>query len=175
LDESGLRIFTLGHSTRTYAQLLHILSRYQITLLADVRRFPSSHRNPQFNKETIEQELPIDGIRYAWLKKLGGRRRGLGTSSPNVCWKNKSFRNFADYMETNEFREGIQELVNLTDLNTVAIMCAEAVYWRCHRSMIADFLKLGGAEVTHILDAERSKEHAYTVCAKITDGVITYR
>jgi uncharacterized protein (DUF488 family) len=140
----------------------------------DVRSFPHSYRNPQFNKETIELELPPNGIEYAWLKNLGGRRKGLGKSSPNMCWRNQSFRNFADYMETNEFREGIRELTNLARRETVAIMCAEVVYWRCHRSMIADYLKSEEVEVTHILDAAHSKEHTYTRCAKVIEGRLTY-
>lgn len=101
-------------------------------------------------------------------------RKGLGASSPNICWKNRSFRNFADYMETNEFRDGIQELLELANAEAVVIMCAEAVYWRCHRSMIADFLKSEGVEVTHILDATHSRDHEYTQCAKIVDGTLTY-
>ena len=101
-------------------------------------------------------------------------RKGLGPSSPNICWKNKSFRNFADYMETNEFHEGIEELIKLANGETVTVMCAEAVYWRCHRSMIADFLKSEGVAVTHILDATHSKEHRYTQCAKIIEGKLTY-
>jgi uncharacterized protein (DUF488 family) len=156
------------------AELGQLLSTYHTTLLTDVRSFPRSHRNPQFNKETIGLELSNSGIQYVWLKKLGGRRKGLGSSSQNVCWKNKSFRNFADYMETNEFHEGIQELINLAQTETVTIMCAEAVYWRCHRSMIADFLKSEGITVTHILDGNHSKEHEYTQCAKIVYGTLTY-
>jgi len=101
-------------------------------------------------------------------------RKGLGASSPNICWKNRSFRNFADYMETNEFRDGIQELLELANAEAVVIMCAEAVYWRCHRSMIADFLKSEGVGVAHILDATHSRDHEYTQCAKIVDGTLTY-
>ena len=140
----------------------------------DVRSFPRSYRNQQFNREAIEVELPSNAIGYVWLKKLGGRRKGLGKSSPNICWKNQSFRNFADYMETNEFREGIQELIGLAGGQTVAIMCAEAVYWRCHRSMIADYLESEGVEVMHILDPVHSKEHEFTRCAKVIGGKLTY-
>jgi uncharacterized protein (DUF488 family) len=142
--------------------------------LVDVRSFPRSYRNPQFNKETIERELPSNAIGYVWLKKLGGRRKGLGKSSLNICWRNESFRNFADYMETNEFREGVRELTELASGQTVAIMCAEAVYWRCHRSMVADYLKSEGIEVTHILDSTHSKEHDFTRCARIIGRKLTY-
>jgi uncharacterized protein (DUF488 family) len=154
--------------------LLQILSTYEVTALADVRSFPRSYRNPQFNKEAIELDLSRKEIRYVWLKELGGRRRGLGAASKNTCWKNKSFRSYADYMETNEFPNGIQELVDLAGVETVAIMCAEAVYWRCHRSMIADFLKSKGVQVIHILDEAHSKEHEYTRCARVVGGKLTY-
>lgn len=156
------------------ADLLQLLSTYQVTALADVRSFPRSYRNPQFNKEVIERDLSRNEIRYVWLKKLGGRRRGLGAASKNTCWKNNSFRSYADYMETNEFQDGIQELLELAGVQTVAIMCAEAVYWRCHRSMIADFLSSERVEVTHILDEAHSKEHEYTRCARIVGGKLTY-
>jgi uncharacterized protein (DUF488 family) len=156
------------------ADLLKLLSIYQVNALVDVRSFPRSYRNPQFNKEVIGLDLSRNGIRYVWLKKLGGRRRGLGEASRNTCWKNKSFRSYADYMETNEFQDGIQELLGLAGAGTLAIMCAEAVYWRCHRSMIADFLKSEGVEVTHILDEAYSKGHEYTRCARIVDGRLSY-
>jgi uncharacterized protein (DUF488 family) len=156
------------------AGLLQILSTYEVTAVADVRSFPRSYRNPQFNREVIELDLSRKEIRYVWLRKLGGRRRGLGAASKNTCWKNKSFRSYADYMETNEFRNGIEEVVELAGVENVAIMCAEAVYWRCHRSMIADFLKSKGVEVTHILNEADSKEHKYTRCARIVGGELTY-
>jgi uncharacterized protein (DUF488 family) len=170
-----LRIFTIGHSTRIFESFCQLLSAYQVTALADVRSFPRSYRNPQFNREVIELDLQRMGIRYAWLRKLGGRRKGLGRASKNTCWKNESFRNFADYMETEEFLIGSQELLELAAANTVAIMCAEVVYWRCHRSMIADFLKSKGLDVTHILGETRSMEHEYTECARIVEGKLTYR
>jgi uncharacterized protein (DUF488 family) len=145
-----------------------------VDVLADVRSFPHSYRNPQFNTETLEVDLSRNGIQYTWLKKLGGRRKGLGANSLNTCWKNESFRNFADYMETNEFRGGIHELFNLTGEGSVAIMCAELLYWKCHRSLISDFLKSEGCEVTHILGASHSSEHQYTACARINGGKLTY-
>ena len=169
-----MHIYTVGHSTRTTAELCQLLSTCQVSLLADVRSFPRSRRNPQFSKEAFEPYLLKTGIRYTWLKKLGGRRKGLGSSSPNLCWENRSFRNFADYMETSEFHEGIQELIKLASDETVSIMCAEALYWKCHRSMIADFLKSEGITVKHILDATHSRKHEYTQCARIVDGKLTY-
>lgn len=145
-----------------------------MNILADVRSFPHSFKNPQFNAEAIGVELGERNIRYAWMQKLGGRRKGLGKESKNVCWKNQSFRNYADYMETHVFREGVEELIQLGRGGKVAIMCAEALYWRCHRCMISDFLKSNGVEVTHIFDREHAQEHEYTQCAKIVDGQLTY-
>ena len=109
-----------------------------------------------------------------WLEKLGGRRKGLGKSSKNTCWKNQSFRNYADYMETEQFTEGIGQLLQLGEKGTVALMCAESLYWRCHRSMIADFLKSKEIEVTHIFDAKHTREHEYTECTRIVDGQLSY-
>jgi len=169
-----LQIFTVGHSTRSSEELCELLSKYQVTALADVRRFPYSSRNPQFNKEPIETALSKHGVRYLWIEKLGGRRNGIGASSKNSCWKNESFRNYADYMETEEFLEGSEELLGFARTEAAAIMCAEAVYWRCHRVMISDFLKSKGVDVTHILDAAHLKEHEYSQCARIFRGNLTY-
>lgn len=108
------------------------------------------------------------------MEALGGRRNGLGKNSKNTCWTNISFRNYADYMETGSFTKGIGDLAALAENGTVAIMCAETLYWRCHRSMISDYLKSKGIEVTHILDQTHSKEHEYTQCAILKDGSLTY-
>ena len=168
------RIFTVGHSTRAINGLVQLLIGHNVSILADVRSFPRSPKNPQFNSETFGPELAKSGIRYALSPKLGGRRKGSGTESKNTCWKNKSFRNYADYMETSSFREGIEEILQLSREGTVAIMCAEALYWRCHRSMIADFLKAKGFEVTHILDETHTRQHEYTQCAKIGGSELSY-
>jgi uncharacterized protein (DUF488 family) len=141
----------------------------------DVRSFPRSFKNPQFNTDVIALELSKDGIQYVWLQKLGGRRKGFGKASRNTCWNNKSFRNYADYMETTPFLDGIQELIRLGERGTVAIMCSETLYWRCHRSMIADFLKTKDIEVTHIFNEGHTQEHRYTQCARIVNGSLTYR
>jgi uncharacterized protein (DUF488 family) len=147
---------------------------HDVNILVDVRRFPASFRNPQFNTEAMVAELSKHNVRYVWLQKLGGRRRGFGQASKNTCWKSKSFRNYADYMETSDFSEGAEELITLAGKGTVAVMCSEAVYWRCHRSMISDFLKSKGLEVTHIFDEKHSHEHKYTKCAKLIEGKLTY-
>lgn len=174
-DRSSLQLFTIGHSTRTIEQLIGVLTAYRVEILVDIRSYPRSQRNPQFSSDAIKQELSKHGIRYLWLPKLGGRRKGLGEDSKNKCWKNQSFRNYADYMETATFRQGIDELIQLSARGTVAIMCAEALYWRCHRSMVADFLKSLNIQVTHVFDEKKAQGHEYSQCAKIINGLLTYR
>ena len=169
-----MKIFTIGHSTRTFEELVRSLSAQGVDILVDVRSFPRSFKNPQFNTEVMETELPKHNIRYIWEQRLGGRRKGLEEESKNTCWKSKSFRNYADYMETSAFTDGAEELIRLSSEGVVAIMCAEAVHWRCHRSMISDFLKSKGLQVTHIFDETHSREHEYTQCAKLVDGKLTY-
>ncbi len=166
--------YSIGHSTKASAELIKILFVYNIQTLIDVRRFPRSRINPQFNSENINQELTKNGIRYAWFENLGGRREGFGDKSMNKCWKNKSFRSYADYMETEPFHHAAQKLVEIINTSTVVIMCAEALHYRCHRSMISDFLKSKGVRVTHILDAQHSTEHKFTECAKLVAGHLTY-
>ena len=167
-------MFTIGHSTRTIEELTDILLSFEIKTLADIRSFPKSLTNPQFNTNVIGKSLGEHQIQYVWLQKLGGRRKGFGTQSKNTCWRNKSFRNYADYMETETFREGIDELIHLAGKSTVAIMCAESLYWRCHRSMISDHLKSIGVQVTHLIDEKNVRDHEYTQCARIIDGKLTY-
>ena len=145
-----------------------------MTVLGDVRRFPSSKNNPHFNSATLTEVLRHHNIEYVWLQDLGGRREGLGFKSKNTCWKNQSFRNYADYMETAPFLDGYNELTILIEEKVVAIMCAELLYWRCHRSMISDFAKSMGVRVMHIIDQSHSSEHRYTQCARIVNGRLTY-
>ena len=170
-----MRVFTVGHSTRTLDELISLLNTHSIELLVDVRSIPRSFTNPQFNRETIEIELPKRGIRYMWLEKIGGLRRGFGKLSKNTCWRNRSFRNYADHMETVEFEEGINELLQLAKDCMTVIMCAETLYWRCHRTMIADFLKSKGVQVTHIISEKETREHEYSQCVKIRNGILTYQ
>lgn len=170
----ALTVFTLGHSTRTMDQLVTLLEAHGVKILADVRSFPHSETNPQFNQDVIELDLGNHQIRYVWLQKLGGRRKGFGKDSKNTCWKNISFRNYADYMETSSFMEGVEELVVLMKQGTMAIMCAETLHWRCHRSMISDYLKSKGIQVIHIVDERHVQEHEYTQCARIRNGELTY-
>ncbi len=167
-------VYKIGHSTRTSEELIKILAAYNIHTLVDVRRFPRSLMNPQFNSETIKRELTKNGVQYEWIENLGGRREGFGDKSMNKCWKNNSFRNYADYMETESFHHAAQKLLEMINTNTVVIMCAEAVHWRCHRSMISDYLKSEGVRVTHIVDAQHVTEHKFSECAKLVAEHLTY-
>ena len=146
-------VFTIGHSTRTIAAFLALLREAEIDCLVDVRRFPGSRRHPQFNAEALSQSVPEAGILYRHLPSLGGRRGGArNKKSPHTLWREEAFRNYADYTETAEFREGFEALQALAAEHRVAIMCAEAVWWRCHRRIIADHLIAAGVSVMHILD-----------------------
>lgn len=168
------RIYALGHSTRSFAELVELLRHSGVVTLVDVRRFPRSRTNPQFNRETLAHTLPTEGIRYVHLPRLGGRRPSAGLASPNTAWRNLGFRGYADYMQTEEFAAGLDELLALAASGPVAIMCAEAVPWRCHRSLIADALFARGIVVQHIQNEHRATPHQITPFARVTDGRVTY-
>jgi uncharacterized protein (DUF488 family) len=169
-----MRIWTIGHSTRDIASFISLLQDNGIKLLADVRSLPGSKRYPQFNKETLTNSLAKIGIRYEHFPELGGRRKARPDSS-NTAWRNASFRGYADYMETKEFRKGIWRLLDLPcQAGQTAIMCAEAVWWRCHRGLISDYLKARDIEVMHILDANKTELHPYTSAARLVNGQLTY-
>jgi uncharacterized protein (DUF488 family) len=167
-------IWTLGHSTRALDEFLGILAHYRIEAIADVRRFPGSRRHPQYGSAALEEALAAHGIAYRWLPSLGGRRRPR-PDSPNVAWRNASFRGYADHIDSAEFAEGLGELLALSAARRTAILCAESVWWRCHRAIIADVLRARGIEVVHILDAEHATVHPYTPAARIVDGKLSYR
>ncbi len=167
-------IYALGHSTRSQAELVDVLHQLHVTTLADIRTIPRSRRNPQFNRAELEVVLPREGMRYVHLARLGGLRRGLGAGSPNTAWRNASFRGFADYMLGEEFERGLQELLALADAGPVAMMCAEAVPWRCHRSLIADALLVRGIVVQHVLGAGRVTPHQLTPFAHVDGTRVTY-
>lgn len=167
------KLWTIGHSTHPIEEFISILHAYHIEMLIDVRSLPGSNKFPQFNKENLEISLPIAGISYKHLLVLGGRRK-VSKTSKNTTWHNASFRGYADYMETDAFKEGIEELKKLAEDKKVAIMCSEVLWWRCHRSMIADELKSEGWTVIHIMSATKSEEHRYTAPARIEDGKLTY-
>jgi len=167
------RIWTIGHSTRSFPELIDLLNENRIELLADVRSYPGSRRFPDFNKEALAISLLEQGIEYAHLKELGGRRR-VRPDSPHTVWRNEAFRGYADYMDTEDFKNGISHLLKLADDKRTAIMCSEALWWRCHRSMIADYLKASGLVVNHIIGEGKSVEHPYTAAATIVDGHLYY-
>ena len=173
-SKENFPIFTVGHSTRSIDVFISLLEENGIKLLADVRSLPGSNRYPQFNKEALAESLAARGIRYEHFPELGGRRKAK-TDSRNTAWRNASFRGYADYMEIEEFHKGVERLLNLDrETGPAAIMCAEAVWWRCHRSLIADHLKASGIEVMHILDANKVEPHPFTSAARIVNGKLSY-
>ncbi|MEP6897970.1 MAG: DUF488 domain-containing protein [Rhodanobacter sp.] len=166
-------IWTIGHSTRTLEEFLGLLTAHRIEAIADVRSFPGSRRYPHFARDALAETLPADGITYRWLPGLGGRRK-VRPGSPNTAWRNASFQAYADHLDSTEFAEGLDELMALAAVGRTALMCAEAVWWRCHRSLISDVLKLHGIEVIHIIDARHSTTHPYTSASRIVDGRLNY-
>lgn len=166
-------IWTIGHSTHTFAELLAMLQSFQIGLLADIRSYPGSRRFPQFNKEELKISLAENGIEYFHIPKLGGRRTPLADSH-NTGWRMAAFRGYADYMETADFKSAIEELETIAEKNNVAYMCSEAVWWSCHRSLVSDFLKVKGWQVMHIMGVNKSEEHPYTKPARIENGNLVY-
>jgi uncharacterized protein (DUF488 family) len=168
------RICTIGHSTRTIDIFISLLEENGVKLVADVRSLPGSRRYPQFNKEIFAKSLSEQEIRYEHFPELGGRRKPK-KDSHNTAWRNASFRGYADHMETEEFRKGVKRLLDLAnEVGPTAIMCAEAVWWRCHRSLLSDYLKMRGIEVIHILDAKKTELHPFTSAAKIANGELRY-
>jgi uncharacterized protein (DUF488 family) len=169
-----MRIWTIGHSTRAIDEFISLLNENEIKLLVDVRAWPGSKRYPQFNKDALEESLNAHGISYQHFYELGGKRKSK-RDSRNTAWRNASFRGYADYMETDQFQKGIERLLDVAaEADPTAIMCAEAVWWRCHRSLIADYLKARGLEVLHVLGANKVEPHPYTSAARIVDGRLSY-
>ena len=166
-------IWTVGHSTRTIDELIAMLQSFRIALLADVRNYPGSRRYPHFNKDAFEISLAKENIQYVHLKDLGGRRKPK-PDSKNTIWRNDAFRGYADYMDTDAFNKAAEQLELLADKQRTAYMCSEAVWWRCHRSLISDYLKSIGWTVMHIMDIHKAEEHPYTSAARIVNGMLTY-
>ena len=166
-------ILTIGHSTRPVDEFLLMLKAHGVQQLIDVRTIPKSRRNPQYGRESLEPLLEQAGIHYQHLKALGGLRRP-GKDSPNSGWRNDSFRGYADYMQTDEFESALDTLTAAADNYRVVIMCAEAVPWRCHRSLIGDALTVRGHAVEHIMSATKSNPHVITSFARIEGTAITY-
>ena len=172
-SDNRSRLWTIGHSTRSAEEFNEILAAHRIKALVDVRSFPGSRRYPQFNKQQLATMVEANGIAYVHLRELGGRRQ-TRKDSKNTAWKNQSFRGYADHMETEEFQHGIERLLEIAGKKRAAIMCAEALWWRCHRSLISDFLKARSMEVIHILDATHDEPHPYTSVARIVNGQLSY-
>jgi uncharacterized protein (DUF488 family) len=168
-------LFTIGHSTRTLAELISALQAHNIHTLVDIRAFPASRRLPHFSRESLEQELPRHGINYIWMKELGGYRKKILSDSPNLALRNPSFRNYADYMLTEQFQAAMQRLLDLALQSPTAYMCAERVYFQCHRMLVSDWLVSHGHEVQHI-DAEGpTRPHRLTREARLINGQLLYR
>lgn len=168
-----MTIWTIGHSSRDIEQFVALLLSPRIELVVDVRRYPGSRTHPQFNAGSLAESLSRSGVEYRSAPELGGRRTPRGDSR-NTVWRHAAFRGYADYMETPEFAAALDALMDAAAKQRTAIMCSEAVWWRCHRSMIADALKARGVEVLHILDGPNIAEHPYTSAARIVNGRLEY-
>jgi uncharacterized protein (DUF488 family) len=168
-------IFTIGHSTRTLEELIQVLKAHRIATLADIRSFPMSRRLPHFNREALETSLPEAGIRYVWVKELGGRRKKIRKDSPNVALRSQGFRNYADYMLTPEFQLAVDKMIKLAEHSRTACMCAERLYFRCHRMLVSDWLVAHGHDVLHIDGSGPVKRHELMAEARLMDGEVIYR
>jgi uncharacterized protein (DUF488 family) len=167
------KVWTIGHSTRPIEEFTELLQSNEIETVADVRRFPASRRYPHFNESALRASLASTGIDYLWIPALGGRRTPL-PASVNDGWRNEAFRGYADHIATEEFAGGLFELMMVAGGLRTSIMCSEAVWWSCHRSLISDVLKSLGHEVLHIMDRGKTTEHPYTAPARIVDGMLAY-
>jgi uncharacterized protein (DUF488 family) len=168
-------LYTIGHSTRSLDELLETLQAHAIQTLVDIRAFPMSRRLPQFNRESLEKSLPPAGIRYVWMKALGGYRKKTREDSPHIALRNPSFRNYADYMLTAEFESAMAELIALSETSRTAYMCAERLNFRCHRMLVSDWLVAHGHEVLHIDGTAPPKPHHLTAEARMVEGKLIYR
>ncbi|MEM0518711.1 DUF488 domain-containing protein [Aequorivita flava] len=166
-------IWTIGHSTRSIDEFLKLLTTFNIKTLVDVRHYPGSRKFPQYNKDSLEISLPENGVEYEHLVDLGGRRKPMPDSN-NDAWRLDSFKGYADYMETEQFKQALKSLKEIATVKQTSIMCAEAVWWSCHRSLIADILKADGWKVLHIMGENNATEHPYTAPAKVINGKLDY-
>ena len=173
IEERAQALWTIGHSTREWEFFLGMLHDAGIVVLGDVRRFAGSRRNPQFSGETMARELPRAGIEYIGMPDLGGRRTPR-KDSPHSAWRNASFRGYADYMDSREYQAARARLAGIAGERRTAVMCAEAMWWQCHRSLISDDFKADGWTVIHLMAPGRSEEHPYTSAARIVEGRLDY-
>lgn len=172
-DAQHHTVYTIGHSTHSIDEFIAMLRSFDIATLVDIRSLPGSRKYPQFNKENLEISLAAAGIHYIYIKELGGRR-SVRPDSTNTRWKNPSFRGYADYMQTDAFAKAVAGLETIALRSTTAYMCAEAVWWRCHRSMVSDYLKARGWNVLHIMAASKAEQHPYTSPAKVAGIHVSY-
>jgi uncharacterized protein (DUF488 family) len=168
-------LYSIGHSTRTIEDLTEALQAHGIKTLVDIRAFPRSRRLPHFNREGLERSLPVAGIAYVWMQALGGHRKKIRDDSPNIALRNDSFRNYADYMLTAEFETAARELGALAEKWPTAYMCAERVYFHCHRMLVSDWMVAHGHEVLHIDGTGPVKSHQLTTEARVVEGQLLYR
>ena len=166
-------IWTLGHSTRSLEEFFALLAQHGIEAVADVRRHPGSRRLPWFARDALDVSLTERGLTYRWIPALGGRRRPQ-PDSPNTVWRNTSFRGYADHIGSAEFSNGLNELLELAGRCRTTLMCAELLWWRCHRALISDVLKVRGIDVIHIVDEKQTVVHPYTSAAHVEDGRLSY-
>jgi uncharacterized protein (DUF488 family) len=169
------QLFTIGHSTHSLDGFLALLVQHQIEVLADIRRFPGSRKFPHFNQDHLAAALQQAGIEYRWFEVLGGRRSKMDQGpSSNLGLRNESFRNYADYMLTGEFRQGVEQLLAVAAQKRTSLMCSESVFWRCHRRLVSDFLLARGIVVEHIMPSGDLRPHALTAGARIEAGALSY-
>src|SRR3990172_3276032 len=172
METTVRQLYTIGHSTRSLEDFLHLLRMSHIACLADVRTIPRSRHAPQFNRDALQAALPNAGLRYVHLPRLGGLRQSRDSESPNGGWRSAGFRGFADHMQTEEFARGLDELWDLAGRCRTAIMCAEALYRRCHRALIGDAFMVRGGTVSHILSARKVEAHRMPSFAVVLEGRI---
>ena len=167
-------IFTIGHSTHPLERFLTLLARHGIKALADIRRFPGSRKYPHFHRDNLASSLPRVGVEYRWFEPLGGRRKAAGGSHGNLGLRNESFRNYADYMATQEFHEAVEQQLELARRRRTAFMCSEGLFWRCHRRLVSDYLLVRGIAVQHIMPDGQLRPHTLTEGAMIDGGDLSY-
>jgi uncharacterized protein (DUF488 family) len=167
-------VLTIGHSNHPLDRFLALLAQHKIEALVDIRRFPASRKHPHFHRDNLAAVLPKSGVEYHWLEALGGRRHKQQDESPNLGLENKGFRNYADYMLSDEFREGVGKLLEFARQKQTAIMCAEGLFWQCHRRLVSDFLVANGVTVQHIMPGGELRPHTLTSGAVVEGGRITY-
>ena len=174
MDSHAIELWTIGHSTRSAEDFIVLLKENEIKLLADVRRFPGSRRYPHFNREKLEPFLKKHAVDYVHFEDLGGRRTPR-KDSPNTAWRNEAFRGYADYMMIPDFAAAMKRLLDLALERRIAVMCAEALWWQCHRALISDYAKARDVKVWHILGPGKLEEHPYTSAARIVESQLSYR